>query len=84
MKKLILVTVACVCIASPVLGNEFNNAQKEMLNKIASNMMKYKDDAQKMDLLTQKRTCAVKATDMETLKACQTKFPPEQLQALIK
>lgn len=84
MKKMILATVACVFLATPVLATEFNVAQTKVLDKLASNMEKFKDDAPKMDLLTQKKECVEKATDIDTLKVCLTKYSPEQLQAIIK
>jgi len=84
MKKLILATVACAFLASPVLANDFNVAQTNVLDKIAGNMEKFKDDAEKTDLLIQKKECVEKATDIDALKTCLSTFPPEQLQAMIK
>ena len=76
MKKLILATVACAFIASPALANEFNVEQTRMLDKIAGKMENSKDNAAKMDFLTQKKACVEKAADMDGLKACLATFPP--------
>ena len=84
MKKLILATVACVFLASPVFADDFNMAQIKVLEKIASNMEIFKNDAAKMDLLSQKKECVEKATDIDTLTTCLSQFPQNQLQAMTK
>jgi len=84
MKKLILAAVACAFLVSPALASEFNVMQTKVLDRIAGYMVDFKDDAAKMDFLTQKKECTEKATDIEQLKACLAKFPIEQLQAMVK
>jgi len=82
MKKLILATIASAVLVSPVLASDFNVAQTRILDRIAVYMDKYKDDASKMDFLTQKKECTEKATDIDGLKTCLAKFPLEQLSAM--
>ena len=82
MKKLILATLACAFIASPVFANDFKVEQTMLLNKITMKMDKFKDDANKTDFLTQKKACVEKATDLSGLKECVAKFHPDQLQTM--
>ena len=84
MKKLILATVACTFLASPVLASEFNVVQTKLLDEIAINMEKYKADAAKMDVLVQKKECTEKAADIDGLKVCLSKFSAEKLQTVSK
>ena len=76
MKKLILATVACAFIASPALANEFTVEQTKMLDQIAGKMENSKDNAAKMDFLTQKKAFVEKAADINGLKASLATFPP--------
>ena len=84
MKKLILATVACAFLASPALANEFNDIQTKMLEGIVSDMATFKDNAAKIDFLTQKKECTEKATDIDGLKVCAAKFPQKQLEVATK
>ena len=76
MKKLILATIACAFLASPAFANEFIAEQTKVLDNIAGKLESFKDDAEKMDFLTQKKACVVKAKDIDGLKACLATFPP--------
>lgn len=76
MKKLILATIACAFLASPSFANEFIAEQTKMLDNISGEMESFKDDAEKMDFLTQKKECIVKAKDIDGLKGCLATFPP--------
>ena len=84
MKKLILATVACVFLASPVFADDLNMEQIKVLEKIAGNMDIFKNDEAKMNLLSQKKECVEKATDIDTLTICLSQFPQDQRQAMTK
>lgn len=75
MKKLILATLACVFLANPIFADDFNMAQIKVLEKIAAHMEIFKNDAVKMDILSQKKECVEKATDIDTLTTCLSRFP---------
>ncbi len=82
MGKLILATLVCAFIASPVLASDFQAERTKMLNKITMTMEQFKDNPNKIDFLNQKKTCVQEATDINGLQGCTTKFHPDQLKAM--
>jgi len=82
MKKLILAILTCAFIASPAFANVFKEEQTNMLNNITMQMERFKEDAKKMDFLTQKRTCVEEATELSGLQECMSKFNPVQLESM--
>lgn len=79
MKKLILTTIACTFIAAPVFAGDFQVEQAKSLEKIADAMGQFKDDAAKMDFLTQQKECVVHATELKVLNDCLATLPSLEL-----
>lgn len=81
MKKLLLATIACTFIAAPAFANDFATEQAKVLSEIITKMDEMKNDPIQMDLLTNKRNCVEKATNIEGLQECLTKNPSMEQQA---
>jgi hypothetical protein len=82
MKKLILAILTCAFIASPAFADDFEGEQTNMLNNITMQMERFKDDARKMEFLTQKKACVEEATKLLGLQECMSKFDPAQLEIM--
>ena len=82
MKKLVLVTIACITFACPVFASDFRAEQGKELDTIAEQMLQNKDDAAKMDFLIKKNECVEKAKDLQGLNVCLLRFPSDRLQAV--
>lgn len=83
MKKMLFAVIACAMLASPVLAEDFATMKTSKLDKIAGKMEKFKDSDKVTAFLQEKKACVEAATDMDGLKACVTKFPPEKIQELL-
>ncbi len=77
MKKLTLGLLAFAFIATPAFASDFQVEQTMLLNNITVDMDKFKDDAGKLETLTQKKACVEKATDLDGLKECVSKSHSE-------
>lgn len=84
MKKLVLAAIAGAFLVCPAYAGDFSAEQAKELEMIAEQMLQNKDDAAKMDILTQKKECVEKAADLDALQACLTEFTAEKLRGMAK
>ena len=84
MKKIIFAIIACTFVACPAFANEFNVEQTMILNEIEGKMAISKGDEAKLAQLIKQKGCVEKATDLDGLQGCLSKFQTDQLQGAVK
>ena len=79
MKKIIFALIACTVVPWPAAANEFKSEQSVLLNEIAGKMAASKGDEARLVQLIKQKHCVEKATDLDGLQGCLSKFQTDWL-----